>query len=282
MDGILLIDKPPSLTSHGVVKHIRQLTKLKVGHSGTLDPGATGVLIIMLGNATKLSPFLNLETKTYVATCTLGQKTDTGDIWGEVIEEKDQCELNQKLLEEVLAGFLGKSKQQTPMVSAVKVKGKKLYEYHRQNEVIETPERDIEVFDIELLSMEEHQFTFKAVVSSGTYIRTLCEDIAQNLGTVGTMSALRRTRIGHYDISQCVELNDLTFMNWQESLISKKDALKEYPMIEVDSPLPIYHGKPMTLNSTSERVVMTYQNEVLAIYDRVGDSNEYKSKRGLW
>lgn len=282
MNGVLLINKPTNITSHGVVKHIRQMTKLKVGHTGTLDPQATGVLIVMLGSATKLSPYLNLSTKKYVATCQLGQKTDTGDIWGEVIEERKAIDVTQPQLEEILNSFLGESYQKTPMVSAAKIKGKKLYEYHREGQVIDTPLRKIEVYDISLLSINDNSFTFEATVSSGTYIRTLCEDIATKLETIGTMSALNRVGIGDFTIDQCIDLKDLTYLNWQSHLISKKDALTGLPYVHVNDPQPIFFGKPMEFKSEHDEVVVLFKDEVLAIYQRDENSNVYKSKRGLW
>lgn len=282
MNGVLLINKPTNITSHGVVKHIRQLTKLKVGHTGTLDPQATGVLIIMLGSATKLAPYLNLATKKYVATCQLGQKSDTGDIWGEIIEERKPVDFIKDQLTEILISFLGESYQKTPMVSAAKVKGKKLYEYHREGKVIDTPMRKVEIFNISLLGMDENSFTFEATVSSGTYIRTLCEDIATKLGTIGTMSALNRIGIGDFTIDQCIDLKELSIQNWQEHLISKKDALIGLPYVHVNNPQPIYFGKPMEFKSEHDEVVVLFKDEVLAIYQRDENSNVYKSKRGLW
>ncbi len=196
MDGIIVVNKPSGCTSHDIVSKIRKSLKLKkVGHTGTLDPLATGVLPILLGNATKLSKYLINHDKEYVATIKLGVKTDTGDIEGSIIDEQKVPLFTEEQIIEALNSFVGKQKQMPPMYSAIKVNGKKLYEYARNGEKIEVATRDIEIYNISFLQYIDNKIKFKVSCSKGTYIRSLCEDIAQKLNTVGTMENLERTQV---------------------------------------------------------------------------------------
>lgn len=196
MDGIIVVNKPSGCTSHDIVSKIRKSLKLKkVGHTGTLDPLATGVLPILLGNATKLSKYLINHDKEYVATIKLGVKTETGDIEGSIIDEQKVPLFTEEQIIEVLNSFVGKQKQMPPMYSAIKVNGKKLYEYARNGEKIEVTPRDIEIYNISFLQYIDNKIKFKVSCSKGTYIRSLCEDIAQKLNTVGTMENLERTQV---------------------------------------------------------------------------------------
>lgn len=196
MDGIIVVNKPSGCTSHDIVSKIRKSLKLKkVGHTGTLDPLATGVLPILLGNATKLSKYLINHDKEYVATIKLGVKTDTGDIEGSIIDEQKVPLFTEEQIIEALNSFVGKQKQMPPMYSAIKVNGKKLYEYARNGEKIEVATRNIEIYNISFLQYIDNKIKFKVSCSKGTYIRSLCEDIAQKLNTVGTMENLERTQV---------------------------------------------------------------------------------------
>lgn len=201
MNGILIVDKKIGETSFDVIRDVRKKYNMKkVGHTGTLDPMATGVLPILLGDATKLSDFLMDHDKEYVAILKLGKKTNTGDSEGEVIEEGKIPKLETSKIEVVLKEFLGTSMQTPPMYSAIKVNGKKLYEYARAGEEIERNKRKIEIFKIELISYKDDEIEYKVNCSKGTYIRTLCEDISEKLGTVGYMKSLRRTRVGEFSL----------------------------------------------------------------------------------
>lgn len=185
MNGILIVNKPKNFTSQDVVSKVKKiLNEKKAGHTGTLDPMATGVLPILLGNSTKLSKYLIEHNKVYVAKIKLGQKTDTGDVEGKVIEEMPVPEISVIKVEKILNSFLGKQKQIPPMYSAIKINGKKLYEYARNGETVEVPARDIEIYSIKLLQLKDKEIEFEVSCSKGTYIRTLCEDIAKGLGTV--------------------------------------------------------------------------------------------------
>ena len=183
MDGVLIINKPKGFTSHDVVNVLRKaLNTKKIGHTGTLDPNATGVLPILVGTATKISKYLIEHDKTYVATIKLGEKTDTGDIEGNIIEQDLNFQsVSCEQIGDVLKTFVGKQKQIPPVYSAIKVNGKKAYEYARQGQAIELEARDIEIYDIKLIKLEDKEITFEVSCSKGTYIRTLCEDIAEKL-----------------------------------------------------------------------------------------------------
>ena len=211
MNGILNIDKPAGITSFGVVKKIRHLTGVKkVGHSGTLDPFATGVLLVFIGReATKhISKFIGLE-KEYYAKIKLGKKTDTADLTGKVIEEKFIPELSISQIESVFQNFIGRIQQIPPMYSAVKKNGVRLYKLARKGETIEREPRAVEIKELRLQKYEKPFLEFSAIVSKGTYIRTLAEDIAEKLGTVGHLVKLRRMRIGDFHIKDAVKLMKL-------------------------------------------------------------------------
>ncbi len=185
MDGIIVIDKPKGISSRQVVTKVSKiLNEKKAGHTGTLDPLATGVLPVLLGKATKLSKYMVDHDKKYIAEITLGEKTDTGDCEGIVVEKKDVPNLEEKIIKNVLKSFLGKQEQIPPMYSAIKVDGKKLYEYARDGIEIERKSRKIEIFEIHLIKFEQNKIVFEVFCSKGTYIRTLCEDISEKLGTV--------------------------------------------------------------------------------------------------
>ena len=199
MNGILIINKEKDWTSNDVVQKIKHIFNEKVGHTGTLDPMATGVLPLLIGKGTLLSKYLVNHDKEYIATINLGKKTTTGDTEGDIIEEKKVTKemLTEANVVNVLNGFIGKQKQRPPIYSAINVNGKKLYEYARKVKKIQITPRDIEIYKIRLMSISEMdaEITYKVSCSKGTYIRSLCEDIAIKLGTVGFMKDLKRTKV---------------------------------------------------------------------------------------
>lgn len=214
MDGIILINKEKGITSFGVVSKVRKIFNIKkVGHCGTLDPEATGVLPIMIGQATKISKYLVEHDKEYIATLKLGIKTDSADGEGNIIEES-KFELNQnkeKFYISKINELLGKSKQVPPMYSAIKVNGKKLYEYAREGKEVVREVREIEIYDIEIIKFdyEKNEIKFKVQCSKGTYIRTLCESIAEKIGTIGYMKELIRTKLDTFSIDQSIIITEL-------------------------------------------------------------------------
>lgn len=237
MDGIVIINKEKEYTSHDVVAKVKKiLNEKKVGHTGTLDPNATGVLPILLGKGTKLSKYLINHNKIYEATLKLGEKTDTADIEGKIIEEKDvkKENLSQENVTKVLKEFIGKSKQVPPMYSAIKVNGKKLYEYARKGQTIEIKPREIEIYSIELQSITNNEITFKVHCSKGTYIRTLCENIAEKLETVGYMKELKRIEVGEFNIKNAITLKELESKK-EKAIISIEEFLKDKQLINLNS-----------------------------------------------
>lgn len=233
MDGILIVNKPKEYTSHDVVAKVKKIYGVKVGHTGTLDPMATGVLPLLLGEGTKLCAYLTDHSKIYEATIKLGIQTDTADSEGEIINKKqvNQEELEISNVQKVLQSFLGKQRQIPPMYSAIKINGKKLYEYARQGKQIEIPEREIEIHQIDLLniSQEEKTITYRVHCSKGTYIRSLCEDIAKKLNTIGYMQELNRIQVGKFSLEQAIALQELEQNKEnKEFLESKVITLKEF------------------------------------------------------
>ena len=213
MDGIIIINKEKDWTSNDIVQKLKGIFHEKVGHTGTLDPLATGVLPILIGKGTLLSKYLINHDKEYIATIKLGEKRSTGDTEGEIIEKQDVNEkmLQEQNINEVLKSFIGKSMQTPPMYSAIKVNGKKLYEYARKGQTVEVNSREIEIYNMELISISKQnkEIKYKVNCSKGTYIRTLSEDIALKLGTVGFMKELERTKVGDFCIEQSTKISDI-------------------------------------------------------------------------
>lgn len=213
MDGIIVINKEKGCTSHDIVYKVKKMFNTKVGHTGTLDPNATGVLPILLGKGTKISKYLIEHDKEYEVVLQLGVKTTTADEEGEIIEEKEVLKesLEQLKIERILKSFIGKIEQMPPKYSAIKVNGRKLYEYARKGQEVEIKPREVEIYNIEITNIqkEKKQIEFKVSCSKGTYIRTLCEDIAEKMRTVGYMKELKRTKVGDFNIKQAITLEQL-------------------------------------------------------------------------
>ncbi len=213
MDGIIVIDKEKDYTSHDVVAIVKKTLNEKAGHIGTLDPNAMGVLPILIGKGTKLSKYLIEHDKTYKAKLKLGIRTDTKDIFGKILETRpiEKEEISIKQIKIVLQNMIGIQKQYPPMYSAIKINGKKLYEYARNGEEIEIKPRTIEIYDINLddFNVTENEITFTVKCSKGTYIRSLCEDIASKLNTIGCMKELDRLQVGRFNKEQAVKIDIL-------------------------------------------------------------------------
>ena len=206
----LVVDKPVGITSHDVITYIRSLLgKVKVGHTGTLDPFATGVLVVAI-QSTRWISFLPEEQKEYEATIQLGAKTDTGDVDGTVIEEQPVPKLTSLIIEKLFATLHGPQQQVPPMYSALKVGGKRLYEYAREGQHVEVKPRGFHIFELELLDVQQDRLKFRVLCSKGTYVRTLGEDIAKALGTVGHLLDLRRTRSGDFMLKHAISLEELS------------------------------------------------------------------------
>ena len=262
MDGVIIINKQKNFTSHDVVNVIRKkLNTKKVGHTGTLDPNATGVLPILVGKATKISKYLMEHDKTYIATIKLGEKTDTGDSEGQVIEEKSiSADLKKEDINNALQNFFGKQKQVPPMYSAIKINGKKLYEYAREGKEVKLEAREIEIYKIELLEYQNNKIKFEVECSKGTYIRTLCEDIAKKLGTVGYMEELQRTKVNNFRIEDSILLDDITLENAEKNMIKIEEVFKEKETIELDN-------KKLELFLNGVKLTYNLPNSIYRIYN---------------
>lgn len=267
MDALLIVNKPKGLTSRDVVNELNHIfSTKKIGHTGTLDPNATGVLVCLIGKYTKLVNLITSYDKEYIAEIKLGVKTDTDDITGNVIA-KENTTLTLDKIEEVFSCFPTSYDQQVPIYSAVKINGKKLYEYARENIDITLPKRRVNIYSLELLSFQDNIITFKTKVSKGTYIRSLINDICTNLNTIGTMNNLVRTKQGNFDIKNSYTLDDIKNNNYK--FLTLKEFL-DYPIIELDDTLikKVSNGAiiPNTFN-IQDKVILTYQNKDIAIYE---------------
>lgn len=276
MDGIIIINKPKGCTSHDIVYKMKKITGEKVGHTGTLDPNATGVLPLLIGKGTLISKYLINHDKTYEVTLKLGIKTDTADSEGNVIEEKDvdKSMLNKENITSVLKTFIGKQQQIPPMYSAIKVNGKKLYEYARKGESINVQPRKIEIYNINLFktNTETSEICFEVSCSKGTYIRSLCENIAEKLSTVGFMKELNRIKVGEFTLVDSITIEEF------ENII-KDMKLKEYNTTFIDKYLitieDFFKSKPyIKLNNhklklfyNGVKLKINQPDEIYKIYD---------------
>ena len=264
--GVILVNKEKNMTSFDVVNEISHLFGIKrVGHTGTLDPLAEGVLIVTIGKATKVVELLTASYKEYIAEVKLGIKTDTLDITGKVIEEKEVPDLSN--LEEIINSYKKTYLQEVPIYSAVKVNGKKLYEYARNNEIVELPKKEVTIKEIELLNMERDTFTFKALVSKGCYIRSLINDIGISLNTYATMSNLLRTKQGKITLEDTHTLEDIRNNNCK---IYDIDEVLELDTIIVDEEIErkIRTGQPLEnkYGLTDKVIFKDKNNNILGIY----------------
>ena len=268
MNGIVIIDKPKGITSRDVVNKVGKIFNTKkVGHTGTLDPLATGVLVVCINKATKMVDMLTSTEKEYIAECTLGIETDTLDIEGNIIK-KETPNVDEESIKKTLKSFIGTYGQEVPKYSAIKINGKKLYEYAREGIDVELPSRNVTIYDIKLIDnikTEDNKvyFKFYCKVSKGTYIRSLIRDIAYKLNTVGIMTNLRRVSQGSFKIDDSVELDNLSMDN----LIKIKDAL-DVKKIELTSDIEkkVINGA-LIENIYNEKEILFMKNNVeVALY----------------
>ncbi len=261
MDGIIIINKEKEYTSNDVVQIVKHTLNEKVGHTGTLDPNATGVLPILIGKGTKISKYLVNHDKIYEATLQLGIKTDTADGEGKILESKeiDKNILSEENINKTLKSFKGKQTQMPPMYSAIKVNGKKLYDYARKGERIEVPVRNIEIYNLELnkIDLQNNQIDIRIECSKGTYIRTLCEDIAEKLGTIGYMKELNRIQVGEFNIEKAIKIeklksnkNNIDYL--KENIISLEKVLENKEKITLSKKQLEIFLNGVKINSNNE------------------------------
>ena len=275
MDGIILINKEKGCTSHDVVNKVKHIFNEKVGHTGTLDPNATGLLPILVGKGTKLSAYLINHDKEYEVTLKLGIKTDTADSEGKVINEQnvDNSMMQSEKIVKVLDSFIGKQMQTPPIYSAIKINGKKLYEYARKNIEVEIEPRQIEIFSIQLdeINEDEKIICFTVKCSKGTYVRSLCEDIAESLGTIGYMKELNRVKVGIFDIKNSIKIEEL------ENNKDNEDFLKRN-LISIEELFIKLYGENNTI-FLSDRKLNLFLNGVKLKYGlKNGDYRIYNEK----
>ncbi|MBS4882656.1 MAG: tRNA pseudouridine(55) synthase TruB [Peptoniphilus harei] len=237
MDGLLIFDKEKGITSHDLVYKVRKKLGIKkVGHTGTLDPMATGVLVISIGKGTKTSDYILSSDKVYEAKIKLGVLTDSYDITGKILEEEN-VNFNEEEIKDALIKLTGKISQRPPIYSALKVKGKKLYEYAREGKDVEIKKRDVEIYKIELLDFNgKDEFTILTKVSKGTYIRSLANDLGKSLGTYGTLTELRRTRSGSFKIEDAIKVSDFersSLDEIKEKILPMDLALIDFKRIDI-------------------------------------------------
>ena len=270
MNGILIINKEKGCTSHDIVYKVKKIFNEKVGHTGTLDPLAEGVLPILIGKGTLCSKYLINHDKKYVVNLALGQKTETADLEGKIIEEKNipDKSLTQSKIEKVLKSFIGKQQQIPPIYSAIKVNGKKLYEYARKGQNVEIKPREIEIYDIKLINIDaqKKQIQFEVFCGKGTYIRSLCEDIAEKLETVGYMESLKRIQVGDFKIEESSKIQELEENKedtkyLESKIISVEEIFKNKEKIKLDD-------KKMQLFLNGVKITQNQENDIYRIYDK--------------
>ncbi len=281
MNGYFLIDKKEGWTSRDVVTKISHIFHIKkVGHSGTLDPFATGLLVVSIGTATKANVCLDGLDKEYIATLKLGSRTLSGDKTNEVVESKPVKTPTKEEILQVFESLIGPQKQVPPMVSAVRYKGQKLFHLALQGIEVDRPARDINIYELELLDFKDDEITFRTKVSKGTYIRVLGEEIAKRLDNLGHLISLRRTQVGPFRIEDAIDALEVS----EEKLISMYDALKFLPMAILDDKTAIKASHGVTLPAHTHpshgTILVADQNHmVIAIYKF--ENNRYICQRGL-
>ena len=270
MNGILIINKEKGCTSHDIVYKVKKIFNEKVGHTGTLDPLAEGVLPILIGKGTLCSKYLINHDKKYIVNLALGQKTETADLEGKIIEEKNipDKSLTQSKIEKVLKSFIGKQQQMPPIYSAIKVNGKKLYEYARKGQNVEIKPREIEIYDIKLMNIDaqKKQIQFEVFCGKGTYIRSLCEDIAEKLETVGYMESLKRIQVGDFKIEESSKIQELEENKedtkyLESKIISIEEIFKNKGKIKLDD-------RKMQLFLNGVKITQNQENDIYRIYDK--------------
>ena len=278
MNGIIVIDKPKDYTSRDIVNIVsKKLNTKKVGHTGTLDPLATGVLVLPIGRALKVSELLTSNTKEYIAEVILGYETDMLDITGTEIKRNIPHVTKEELLK-VLKSYIGKYNQEVPLYSAVKVGGRKLYEYARSGTPVTPPSKEVEIYSLELISDLKHikgavEFTIRCEVSKGTYIRSLIRDIAYSLNTYGTMKSLIRTRQGIFTLKDAYTLKDIEENNYK--LLSIKECLPNIKTTIIEEPLLTKVKNGMVLDKFFKEnmsLLLDKEGKEIAIYIASGDN----------
>ena len=267
MNGFILINKKKDMTSRDVVNILTKiLNTKKIGHTGTLDPFAEGILLVAVNKGLKVVKLLNYKDKEYIAKVRLGIKTDTLDITGNILEEKKE-ELNKEELIKVLKSFIGEYSYEVPIYSAIKVNGKKLYEYAREGKKVELPIKDSYIYDIKLIDFKDNSFTFSVKVSNGTYIRALVRDISKKLNKLMTLEELTRTKVDNLLIENSYTLEDIKNNNFK---LLKINDLLNYKEVELSRDLEdkVLNGNKIKLAEKEDNILFIKEKEEIAVYTR--------------
>ena len=280
MDAVILLNKPAGMTSFDAVAKCRKIFhERKIGHTGTLDPEASGLMIILLGKYTKLLPYCVKNHKAYQATLKLGEMTDTEDVWGTVINTKTPSIHTEAEIANAVQSLTGDILQVPPMYSALKKDGKKLYEYARQGIEVEREARPVHISSLKVEKIDELNYRMDAVVSSGTYIRTLIADFGKQLNELAIMSSLVRTKIEHLSLKDACTFEDLES---GDSFLSPLQVIDPtYKIVETDQVVDIKNGKRIKLDIQDPQVIFTSKGELLAAY-ALQEDGLYHCLRGLF
>ena len=282
MDGVLLVNKKEGMTSFDIVRKIKKALNTKnVGHCGTLDPLAEGLLVVTIGKALKISRFLEADEKEYVATIKLGERTPTLDREGEIIERKEIKPFTKENINSVFDSLIGNIKQRPPIYSAISVNGKRLYEYARENIKVEIKEREIEIKELELLEYGKDFIKYRVVCSKGTYVRVLCETIANKLNNIGYMSNLLRTRIGKLTLDKAYTLEEIENNNYK--LIDIESSLTNFVVLTLKEK-ELYkasNGNVLDFYIEGNVLIVDEGREVIALYEGDKENNRLICNRVL-
>lgn len=261
MEGIIVINKPKGITSFDVIRRLRKILKIKkIGHTGTLDPLATGVLVVCVGKATKLAQDIEGYEKEYIADFELGYRTDSYDIEGKILEKKEFEPIDYDHFEEILKEFIGKIEQVPPMFSAIKMDGKKLYELARQGIEVERKSREVFIKKIELLEFDGRKGKIRCLVSKGTYIRSLIYDIGERIGTFATMTELKRTKVGNEGLKNSYTLEEIEKESEKKEFLISVEKYFNFPKIEIND------NKNITLFKNGQRCKVKKEDGKYRVY----------------
>ncbi len=288
ISGVIVIDKPVGLTSHDVVQIIRRGSNIRrAGHTGTLDPRASGVLVVLVGPAVRLSEYVSASDKRYQAIIRLGQTTDTYDADGEVLTADKEINVTEQQFEETLKTFVGEIEQVPPPYSAIKVQGRKAYEMAREGEEVELAPRKIQVYSLELLEWAPPEVVIDVYCSSGTYVRSLAHDLGEKLGCGATLAGLRRTKSGRFTLRDAVPLRKLrdAFVDgtWYQYLIPAAEALSDWTAVELTNEQvdALRHGHRIPAEKTgiTQARGVSEAGELVALLDFIPETNEWQPKK---
>jgi tRNA pseudouridine55 synthase len=288
VSGVLVVDKPVGLTSHDVVQIVRRGTGIRrAGHTGTLDPRASGVLVILIGPAVRLSEYVSASDKRYQATIRLGSTTDTYDSEGTVTSSSEVGDIDEQEFDEILQKFVGEMEQVPPPYSAVKVKGRKAYEMARKGEEVELEPRTINVYSLEVLEWAPPEAVIDVYCSSGTYVRSLAHDLGKEMGTGAHLVGLRRTKSGRFTLRDAVPLRRLQEAfdqgDWYKYLIPAAEALSDWPMVELDPDEVelVRHGHRVKANEDDVGWArgVSQQGDLVALLEADEETNEWQPRK---